>query len=82
MKKSRRRFIEENLSAAVFHNVNLINARIRGAFLAGAENSGDIRGMNVNCVEVAPLVKAELDRGRPEARWLRSETCWATGSRA
>ena len=74
MKKSRRRFIGDNLSDAIFHNVNLTGARIRGAALAGAQISGDIRGMTVNGVEVAPLVKAELDRRYPERKALRPKT--------
>lgn len=74
MKKSRRRFIEENLSDAVFHNVNLTNARIRGAFLTNAEISGDITGMKVNGVLVAPLVEAELDRLYPERAKLHPDT--------
>jgi hypothetical protein len=74
VKKSRRRFIEENLSDAIFHNVNLRNARIRGAFLANAEISGDIAGMKVNGVLVAPLVEAELDRLYPERAKLRPDS--------
>ena len=65
-KKSRRRFIEENLSDAIFHNVNLTNARIRGAFLMNAEISGDIRGLKVNGIEIAPLIAAERKRLHPE----------------
>jgi hypothetical protein len=74
VKKSRRRFIEENLSDAIFHNVNLRNARIRGAFLTNAEISGDITGMKVNGVLVAPLVEAELDRLYPERAKLYPDT--------
>ena len=62
------------MSDAIFHNVNLRNARIRGAFLNDAEISGDITGMKVNGVLVAPLVEAELDRLYPERAKLYPDT--------
>jgi hypothetical protein len=58
------RFENLDLSGAVFKEVMLVNARI----------SGLIDGLTVNDVEVAPLIRAELDRRYPERTKLRPAT--------
>jgi DinB family protein/pentapeptide repeat protein len=74
-------FHREDLSGADFRNVDLTGARfrsvnlsgvvIRGAFVADAEISGEVVGLRVNGVEVAPLVEAELDRRDPDRAKMR-----------
>ena len=79
-----------DLRGAWFRESDLSGARIRGADLSGAELDGEIDGLRVNDVEVAPLVEAELDRRYPEraalrasdadsmrAGWTRLEAMWA-----
>jgi hypothetical protein len=68
------RFIGADLSGAVFRDVDLRRAKIVDALLDGAEVSGSITGLQVNGVEVAPLVEAELDRRHPERQALRATT--------
>ena len=63
------RFENADLTGAVFKEVVLVNARI----------SGLIDGLRVNDVEVAPLIRAELDRRHPERTKLRPTT--ADGAR-
>ena len=73
-KPARRRFVEEDLSNTIFHNVNLSNARIRGAFLMDAEIWGEIRGLKVNGIEVEPLIRAETLRRNPELATMSVDT--------
>jgi uncharacterized damage-inducible protein DinB len=83
-------FVGADLHGAWFRESDLSGARIRGADLTGAELDGDIDGLRINGVEVAPLVEAELDRRYPEraalrardadsmrAGWARLEAMWA-----
>ena len=63
------RFENVDLTGAVFKEVVLVNARI----------SGLIDGLTVNDVDVAPLIRAELDRRYPERTKLRPAT--ADGAR-
>jgi hypothetical protein len=65
-------FVGVDLHGARFRDPVLRGARIRGALLNGAEIDGDIDGLRVNGVEVAPLVEAELDRRHPERSALRA----------
>jgi len=67
-------FIETNFAGSVFREVDLSGTRIRGALLNDADIDGDIDGLRVNGVEVAPLVEAELDRMYPERTKLRPST--------
>lgn len=60
------RFERCDLGGASFRGVNLAGMTITDAWLHGADISGDITGMRVNGVEVAPLIDAELDRLHPE----------------
>jgi hypothetical protein len=75
------RFELVDLSGAMFHHALLRDAsfrgvdmrgiRIRGSLLRDADISGDVEGLRVNGVDIAPLVEAELDRQYPERRKLR-----------
>jgi DinB superfamily/Pentapeptide repeats (8 copies) len=83
-------FVGADLRGAWFRESDLSGVRIRGADLTGAELDGEIDGLRVNGVEVAPLVEAQLDRRYPEraalrardadsmrAGWVRLEAMWA-----
>lgn len=59
-------FINQDYSGAWFRNSYFEGARLRGAYLVDAEIDGDIRGLRINGVDVAPLVEAELNRRYPE----------------
>src|SRR5215510_1409923 len=80
MMDSSKRFAEADLSDAVFREADLGGARMYGVLLTGANLDGDITGLVVNGVEVAPLIAAELDRRHPERIALRATT--AEGLRA
>jgi DinB superfamily/Pentapeptide repeats (8 copies) len=67
-------FIDLDMSAALFREVDLSGARMYGVLLGGADIDGDIRGLRLNGVDVAPLVVAELDRLHPERTKLRPTT--------
>lgn len=76
------KFREVNLSDATFYDVTFGGATIREAYFGGArllgvslENAvidGDVDGLVVNGIEIAPLVEAELDRQDPGRAQLRS----------
>jgi hypothetical protein len=72
-------FREVDLSGAVFREVNFSGARMRGVYLADVDIDGEIEGLRINGVDVAPLVRAELDRVFPERTKLRPAT--ADGAR-
>ena len=59
------RFDNVDLAGARFRNVNLHGVKMVDAVLADAELSGLIDGLKINGVEVAPLVKAELELRYP-----------------
>ncbi|HEY0951980.1 DinB family protein [Nocardioides sp.] len=65
------RFENVDLSGSRFHNVDLSRAVIRGALLTDVDVDGDIDGLRINGVEVAPLVEAELDRRHPQRPKMR-----------
>ena len=65
------RFENVDLSGSRFHNVDLSRSVIRGALLADVDVDGDIDGLRINGVEVAPLVEAELDRRHPQRPKMR-----------
>jgi hypothetical protein len=65
------RFEQCDLGGASFRGVNLAGMVVTDAWLHDADISGDIRGMRINGVDVAPLVEAELDRLHPERTRLR-----------
>jgi len=64
-------FDNVDLSGAVFREVDLTGARMLGVVLRGADIDGDLTGLRLNGVEVAPLIEAELDRLHPERTKLR-----------
>jgi hypothetical protein len=55
-------------------NVDFSNARIVNANLTNASLEGDIFGLKINGIEVAPLVNAELERRYPERKELFTTT--------
>jgi hypothetical protein len=75
------RFEKVYLTDARFHNVDLTNARFhlvdltgvvaRGAALVNVEISGEIQNLQINGVDVAPLVEAELNRRYPDRVKMR-----------
>lgn len=65
------RFVDVDLSGALFREVNLSGARMTGVLLVGANIDGAINGLVVNGVEVGPLISEELDRRHPERTKLR-----------
>jgi DinB superfamily/Pentapeptide repeats (8 copies) len=83
-------FVGADLRGAWFRQSDLSGVRIRGGDLTRAELDGEIDGLRVNGVEVAPLVDAELNRRYPEraalgardadsmrAGWTGLEAMWA-----
>ena len=60
-----------DLSEARMHNTYLPRARLTGVVLQDTVLDGDVRGLVVNGVEVAPLVEAELDRRHPDRAAMR-----------
>jgi DinB superfamily/Pentapeptide repeats (8 copies) len=83
-------FVGADLRGAWFRQSDLSGVRIRGGDLTRADLDGEIDGLRVNGVEVAPLVEAELDRLYPEraaldardadsmrAGWAGLEAMWA-----
>ena len=60
------RFEIVDLRNAWFRNVYLTGAMIRGAMLDGVDIDGEIDGLRINGVDVAPLVEAELNRRYPD----------------
>lgn len=59
-----------SLAGAHVRNTSFEGARLRGVILCDAEIDGDITGLRINGVEVAPLIEAELDRQQPDRRLL------------
>ncbi len=67
-------FVDLDMSDARFREVDLSRVHMTGVLLTDADIDGDIRGLRLNGVEVAPLVEAELDRRYPERTKLRPTT--------
>jgi hypothetical protein len=67
------RLDDADFSGARLHSVNFYGTRITDGWLANADISGFIGGLRVNGVEIAPLVRAELDRQFPERLKLRAD---------
>jgi hypothetical protein len=65
---------DRDFSNQKLRNVDFSNARIIGANLINASFEGDIYGLRINTVEVAPLVAAELERLHPERKELFTTT--------
>jgi hypothetical protein len=66
------RFVRADLTGAEFREATLSSARFVGVVMVDAEISGLVQNLNVNGVDVVPLVEAELDRRHPERLLLRS----------
>ncbi|MBO0728349.1 MAG: DinB family protein [Acidimicrobiaceae bacterium] len=66
------RLEDADFSHARLHAPNFEGARITDAWLCNADISGDLEGLRLNGVEVAPLVTAELERRFPERAKLRA----------
>ncbi|MFI5912237.1 pentapeptide repeat-containing protein [Dactylosporangium sp. NPDC051541] len=77
-------FTNVGLRDAHFTNVGLHGARMRGVDLSGGHFigvdlcrtviDGDVEGLVINGVDIAPLVEAELDRRDPERVKMRPTT--------
>ncbi|MFZ0168364.1 MAG: DinB family protein [Candidatus Dormiibacterota bacterium] len=66
------RLEDADFSRARLHSPSFESAKITDAWLCNADISGDIEGLRVNGIEVAPLVEAELDRRFPGRVKLRA----------
>jgi hypothetical protein len=55
-----------DLRGARLREIDFTGARLRGVELRDVEVFGDLDGLRINTVEVAPLVEAELQRRHPE----------------
>jgi hypothetical protein len=58
-------FRQVDLSGARFRNVDLRGVKMVDALLVDADLSGLVDGMKINGIEVAPLIKAEMERRYP-----------------
>jgi hypothetical protein len=67
------RFRKIHLNDAQFRMVDLSGVTMRDVSLSGAAIDGEIDGLRINGVEVAPLIEAELTRRNPGRAW-RSAT--------
>jgi hypothetical protein len=66
------RLVDVDFSHARLHAPNFEGAKITDAWFHNADISGDIEGLRLNGVDVAPLVMTELDRRYPERAKLRA----------
>lgn len=66
------RIEDADFSGARLHAPNFEGAKITDAVFYGADISGDIEGLRLNGVDVAPLVLAELERLSPGRAKLRA----------
>jgi len=66
------RIEDAEFSDARLHAPNFEGAKITDGWFSGADISGDLEGLRLNGVEVAPLVMAELERRFPERARLRA----------
>jgi DinB superfamily/Pentapeptide repeats (8 copies) len=65
------RFHDVDLTDASFRLVDLTRVKIRGAALINVDVSGMIENLQVNGVDVVPLVEAELNRRYPDRAQMR-----------
>jgi uncharacterized protein YjbI with pentapeptide repeats len=85
------RIEDADFEGAHLHGPNFEGAKITDGWFLNADISGDLEGLRLNGVEVAPLVEAELDRQFPERvklrvtdpaglaeAWAMVEDMWAT----
>jgi hypothetical protein len=62
-----------DLSGVRLHGPDFERTIITDGWFLNADFSGDVEGLVINGVEVAPLIEAELDRRSPGRAWLRSD---------
>ena len=67
-----RRIEDADFTRARLHAPSFEEAKITDGWFYNADISGDIEGLRLNGVEIAPLVEAELDRQMPERVKLRT----------
>ena len=65
------RLEDADFSHARLHAPNFAGVKITDGWLVDADISGDIEGLRINGIEVAPLVLAELERRFPQRAKLR-----------
>jgi uncharacterized damage-inducible protein DinB len=63
---------DADFSNARLHAPNFEGAKITDGWFYGADISGDLEGLKLNGIEVAPLVLAELERLDPKRAKLRA----------
>ena len=68
------RFERVDLTDARFHAVDLSRVTIRNADLVDVDITGYLHNVQVNGVDIGPLIEAELDRLHPERLKLRPTT--------
>ena len=66
------RIEDADFSGARMHAPNFEGAKLTDAWFHGADISGDLEGLRLNGIDVAPLVTAELERQFPERARLRA----------
>ena len=66
------RLEDADFSGARLHAPNFEGVKITDAWFRDADISGDLEGLRLNGIEVAPLVTAELERLHPERAVLRA----------
>ncbi len=71
-KLSGARIEDADFSGARLHAPNFEGAKVTDAWFYGADIWGDLEGLRLNGVEVAPLVLAEMERQNPERVKLRA----------
>lgn len=71
-KMDRQRRDDVDFGGVHLHAPNFEGARVTDGRFVGADFSGDLEGLLLNGVEVAPLVLAELERREPERALLRA----------
>ena len=80
-KLSGTRLEDADFSGARLHAPNFEGAKITDAWFYNADISGDLEGLRLNGVDVAPLVAAERARLFPELRGCRRPTLKASPKR-
>jgi DinB superfamily/Pentapeptide repeats (9 copies) len=65
------RFHDVDLTNARFHEVDMTGVMIRGAALVNVDIRGEIKNLQVNGVDVVPLVEGELNRRYPDRVKMR-----------
>jgi uncharacterized damage-inducible protein DinB len=68
------RFTTVNLNRATFRACGLNQVVMRGVEMVDTTIDGEIRGLIINGIDVAPLVEAELDRRHPDRPKFRPTT--------